>query len=318
MTADQLPLAGLRVVVTRSLEQSGSLAAAFAAAGARVEILPLLEVVPPADPAPVRRAAAELGRYDWLVFTSANAAAAFLPLVTAPWPQRLRVAAVGGATAAALRTHGIEPHLVPGAATPRPRRDLRSAAEATAGERGAAVPGERGAAVPGEPGAAPAGARAEAEAAARGAADAGEPGAASAKGLLAALAPRLRRGDKVLLPQAADARPLLARGLAAAGAKASAVVAYDKRLPAEAPRRAAELFVGSRLGWVTFTSPRIVRHFVALLAADWPRRRGELAAASIGGVTSDELRRHGVEPAAQAASPGDAALIAAVIQAVAR
>ena len=310
MTADQLPLAGLRVVVTRSLEQSGSLAAAFAAAGARVEILPLLEVVPPADPAPVRRAAAELGRYDWLVFTSANAAAAFLPLVTAPWPQRLRVAAVGGATAAALRTHGIEPHLVPGAATPRPRRDLRSAAEATAGERGAAVPGE--------PGAAPAGARAEAEAAARGAADAGEPGAASAKGLLAALAPRLRRGDKVLLPQAADARPLLARGLAAAGAKASAVVAYDKRLPAEAPRRAAELFVGSRLGWVTFTSPRIVRHFVALLAADWPRRRGELAAASIGGVTSDELRRHGAEPAAQAASPGDAALIAAVIQAVAR
>jgi uroporphyrinogen-III synthase len=302
MTAGLLPLAGVRVVVTRSLPQSGSLAAAFAAAGARVEILPLLEVVPPADPEPVRRAATELGRYDWLVFTSANAAAAFLPLVVAPWPPRLRVAAVGATTAAALRAHGIEPHLVPGTATPGPRRDPRSSAETATGARSDADAAARGEAEAGEPDAAAA----------------GESGAASAEGLLAALAPRLRRGDRVLLPQAADARPLLARGLAAAGAEASAVVAYDKRLPAEAPRRAAELFAGSRLGWVTFTSPRIVRHFVALLAADWPRRRGELAAASIGGVTSDELRRHGVEPAAQAARPGDAALIAAVIEAVAR
>jgi uroporphyrinogen-III synthase len=54
-------------------------------------------------------------------------------------------------------------------------------------------------------------------------------------------------------PQAADARPLLATGLAAAGAEAVVVVAYDKRLPD------AALFAGTPLGWVTFTSPRIVR-----------------------------------------------------------
>ena len=63
---------------------------------------------------------------------------------------------------------------------------------------------------------------------------------------------------------------------------------------------------------MTFTSPRIVRHFAALFGADWERRRGELRAASIGPVTSAELRRRGVEPAAEADRPLDEALVAAV------
>ena len=73
------PLAGLRIVITRAAHQSEGLAAAFAAAGARVELLPLLEVVPPADPGPLERAAAEIARFDWLVLTSANAVEALLP-----------------------------------------------------------------------------------------------------------------------------------------------------------------------------------------------------------------------------------------------
>src|SRR5213076_1720918 len=59
-------LAGLRVVVTRAEHQSEGLAAAFERAGARVELLPLLEVVPPADPRPLARAAGDLASYDWL------------------------------------------------------------------------------------------------------------------------------------------------------------------------------------------------------------------------------------------------------------
>jgi uroporphyrinogen-III synthase len=66
---------------------------------------------------------------------------------------------------------------------------------------------------------------------------------------------------------------------------------------------------------VTFTSPRIVRHFAELFGADWERRRGELRAASIGPVTSAELRRRGVEPAAEAARPGDEEMVAAVARA---
>jgi len=243
----------LRIVITRSEHQSDHLAAAFAAAGARVELLPLLEVVPPADPRPLERAATELALYDWLVFTSANAVEAFLPLTGGALPARVRIAVVGPATAEALRGFEIEPHL--------------------------------------------------------------EAGKADAEGLIADLAPYVARRRRVLLPQASDARPTLAEGLAAAGAEAVTIVAYDKRLPPDAPRRAAELFDAEPLGWVTFTSPRIVRHFAGLFGNDWERRRGELRAVSIGPVTSAELRRLGVEPAAEAERPGDEEMVAAVVRA---
>jgi uroporphyrinogen-III synthase len=241
------PLPNLRVVVTRAKHQSENLAAAFVRAGARVELLPLLAVVPPADPRPLQAAAAEASRYDWIVFSSANAVEAFFPWVSGPLAAG--IAAVGPATAAALRAAGIEPRLI----------------------------AER----------------------------------SDAEGLVAELAP-LVAGRRVLLPQAADARPALLSGLTAAGAAVTAVVAYDKRLPAEAAARAAELFAAQPLGWVTFTSPRIVRHFRELFGAEWERRRGELRAVSIGPVTSAELRRHGVEPAAEARRPGDEEMVAAL------
>lgn len=250
------PLSGLRVVVTRAEHQADGTVAAFEGAGAHVELLPLLEVVPPADPRALERAASELALYDWLVFTSSNAVESFLPLTGGSLPHRLRVAVVGPATAEALRSFEIEPNLLAKKA--------------------------------------------------------------DAEGLVADLAPYVSRRQRVLLPQAADARPALSEGLAAAGAEVVAVVAYDKRLPPDAPRRAAELFSASPLGWVTFTSPRIVRHFAGLFGADWERRRGELRAASIGPVTSAELRQQGVEPAAEADRPGDEGLVEAVVKAAVR
>lgn len=246
------PLTGVRVVVTRAEHQAESFAAAFEAAGAAVEILPLLEIVPPADPRPLERAATELALYDWLVFTSANAVDAFLPLTGGAIPNRLKIAVVGPATAEALRAYEIEPHL--------------------------------------------------------------EARRADAEGLVADLAPHVGRRRRILLPQAADARPALADGLSRAGAEAVAVVAYDKRLPPEAPHRAAELFSPPPIGWVTFTSPRIVRHFAEIFGTAWERRRGELLAASIGPVTSAELRNQGVEPAAEATRPGYEGLVVAVAE----
>jgi uroporphyrinogen-III synthase len=239
-----------RVVVTRAEHQSEALAAAFEAAGFQVELLPLLEVVPPPDPRPLERAASELALYEWIVFTSTNAVEAFLPLAGGALPSRLHVAAVGPATAEALRGWEVEPHLV--------------AAKS------------------------------------------------DAEGLLAELAPRVDRRRRVLLPQASDARPTLQEGLLKAGADPVAVVAYDKQMPEDAPRRAAELFA-KEIGWVTFTSPRIARCFAELFGADWERRRSELRAASIGPVTTAELRRLGVEPAAEAASPSDQALVDSVL-----
>jgi uroporphyrinogen-III synthase len=247
----KLPLSGVRVVVTRAEHQADSFAAAFEAAGATVEILPLLEIVPPADPRPLERAASELALYDWLVFTSANAVDAFMPLTGGAVPGRLKIAVVGPATAEALRAYEIEPHM--------------------------------------------------------------EARRADAEGLVADLAPRVGRRRRVLLPQAADARATLVDGLSYAGAEAVAVVAYDKRLPPEALCRAAELFSPPPIGWVTFTSPRIVRHFAELFGTAWGRRRGELLAASIGPVTSAELRGQGVEPAAESERPGYEGLVEAVV-----
>jgi uroporphyrinogen-III synthase len=245
----------VRVIVTRAAHQAEGIAAAFREAGATVEHLPLLEMIPPADPRPLERAASELALYDWLVFTSSNAVDAFLPLTGGALPPRLRVAVVGPATADSLRTYGIEPHLTA----------LRPDAE----------------------------------------------------GLLNDLAPRVGRSRRVLLPQAADARPTLAEGLSRAGADAVAVIAYDKGMPPDAPERAARLFADTPIGWVTFTSPRIVHHFVELFGPDWEKRRPELRAASIGPVTTAELRRQGVERITEAAAPGEEELVEAVMREVA-
>ena len=137
-------------------------------------------------------------------------------------------------------------------------------------------------------------------------------GTSQAEGVLAELLPRLLPAARVLLPQAADARPVLRDGLRAAGASVEAVAAYAKGLPAEAPRRAEAIFGSGPLGWVTFTSPSVVRAFAALFGDGWPERRSTLLAASIGPVTSEALRACGVTPAAEAPRPGDGELAAAI------
>lgn len=139
----------------------------------------------------------------------------------------------------------------------------------------------------------------------------------SGEGLARELAAREElAGVRVLLPLAGDARRELAAGLRAAGVEVTTVVAYEKRVAAGAGERTAALFpAGAPLGWVTFTSPRLARTFAELVdrhAGGWEARRATLLAASIGPTTSAELRRLGVEPAAEAAAPKDEALVAAV------
>ncbi len=244
-------LAGERVVVTRAAHQAAGLSAAFEAAGATVVRLPLIELVPPADEGALEQETRNAPGYDWLVFTSANAVETFLRLSEAA-DRMPPCAAVGPATAAALRRLGVEPAL--------------------------------------------------------------EAARSRAEGLLEALRPRLRSRARVLVPQAEDARPDLVAGLGAAGVRVPAVVAYRKRLPAAATAAARSIFASS-IGWVTCTSPRIARHLARLLDDEWPRRRGELRAISIGPVTSAELRRLGVEPAAEAATPSNRGLVEATLEA---
>ncbi|MDX1631108.1 MAG: uroporphyrinogen-III synthase [Thermoanaerobaculia bacterium] len=143
-----------------------------------------------------------------------------------------------------------------------------------------------------------------------------DPRLSRAEGLLELLKTRFPDGARVFLPQAADARPVLARGLGKAGFEVTAVTAYDTRLPASARDEHQRLFGDEPYGWVTFTSPRIARHFRRLADDDWERRREGLLAASIGPITSEALRELGVEPAAEATTPGEEALVDAIGRAV--
>jgi uroporphyrinogen III methyltransferase/synthase len=112
------PLWGKTVVVTRTREQASRLVILLAAAGARCLSVPTLEIVPPEDFGPLDAALGRLPRYDWLIFTSANGVAAFMTRlfgsgkdVRALGPVRL--AAIGPATAQALREYGLMADLVP-------------------------------------------------------------------------------------------------------------------------------------------------------------------------------------------------------------
>jgi uroporphyrinogen-III synthase len=72
-------------------------------------VVPLIAIEPLLDGAELRRLV-EVGDHDWIVFTSANAVRAVGLL---PGRVRARSAAVGPATAGALRELGVEPALVP-------------------------------------------------------------------------------------------------------------------------------------------------------------------------------------------------------------
>jgi uroporphyrinogen-III synthase len=95
-------LAGLRVMLTRPAQARDQIADALRAAGADVDVVPLIRIVPPRDEAALRSAAAAADMADWIVFTSANGVAGFARARREPLGIRTRIAAVGPATATAI------------------------------------------------------------------------------------------------------------------------------------------------------------------------------------------------------------------------
>ena len=113
-----LPLAGRRVLVTRAAHQAGKLSEGLRALGAEPVEVPVLEIRPPASFEPLDAALHQLDRYDWLILTSANALRALVERAAAlgialSQPARLKVAAVGDATASAARKAGLQVAFVP-------------------------------------------------------------------------------------------------------------------------------------------------------------------------------------------------------------
>jgi uroporphyrinogen III methyltransferase/synthase len=112
-----LPLSGKTVVVTRAAAQASPLAQRLRQLGARALEVPTIALAPPADGGRALLAALEAlaqGSYPWTVFSSANAVERFFEHV--PDTRLLgttKVAAVGPATAGALRAYRVVADLVP-------------------------------------------------------------------------------------------------------------------------------------------------------------------------------------------------------------
>lgn len=106
------PLQGRRVVVTRPRDQSGPLVEGLEQLGAIVTVVPLVDIRPVEDTRALDAAIEEIADYDWIVFTSANGVAAVGSRLHGPLEWVL-IAAVGPATADAVRALGSEPSFIP-------------------------------------------------------------------------------------------------------------------------------------------------------------------------------------------------------------
>jgi uroporphyrinogen III methyltransferase/synthase len=115
---DTNPLFGKRVLVTRALADAGDFAERLWEIGAEPLIAPTIRIGPPGEAGPARAAAAALGGYDWVVFTSRNGVDACFALLAEENADArrfgaARVAAIGPKTADRLRSFGIRPDFIP-------------------------------------------------------------------------------------------------------------------------------------------------------------------------------------------------------------
>lgn len=115
---DARPLFGKRILVTRLREQAAELVELVEAQGAEAIEAPMIRIVPPEDYGPLDEACAGIDRFDWIVFSSANAVDACLArLLASPRDLRalggVKLCAVGPATAERLSKSGLKVDLVP-------------------------------------------------------------------------------------------------------------------------------------------------------------------------------------------------------------
>jgi uroporphyrinogen III methyltransferase/synthase len=250
------PLAGKRVLVTRTRTQASALSDLLRRRGAVPVELAALEVRPSSDEKAVSAVIAALaaGDYDWCLFTSANAVEFLRRAVAAAGRDArifagCRLAAIGSATATALEKVGLRPDL--------------TAADFTS------------------------------------------------EGLLAALAERQVEGARVLLPSAADSRPVLAEGLRSLGAAVHDLVLYETNVPGAVDPRVQAMVRAGEIDVATFASSSAVRHLAALLGEDFARLK-DAVVACIGPVTAATARQLGLTVHVQPAEHTLPALVEAL------
>jgi uroporphyrinogen III methyltransferase/synthase len=130
-----------------------------------------------------------------------------------------------------------------------------------------------------------------------------------AESLVAAFASEDLDWKRILLPRAAVARDVVPLELKRRGAHVDVVEAYRTVMPEDAPDRAREA-LARKPHWITFTSSSTVTNFIQ--AAGKEALDG-VKIASIGPVTSDTIRAHGLEVHAEAKPHTTAGLIQAIL-----
>ena len=112
------PLAGRRIVITRPRDQIGQFRRLLEEAGGEVLEIPTIRIDPPESWGPLDHAISRLDEFQWVIFTSVNGVQNFRQRMGTNGMDlsalaRYRVAAIGPATAEALKELGILPDVVP-------------------------------------------------------------------------------------------------------------------------------------------------------------------------------------------------------------
>lgn len=114
---ENLPLFGKRVVVTRARNQASEVSAKLRALGAEPIEIPTIALEPLDDYSAADAAIDQLARYNWIVFTSANAVEFFMDrLFHSPHDLRdlqAKICAIGPATGAVLAALHLKVDLIP-------------------------------------------------------------------------------------------------------------------------------------------------------------------------------------------------------------
>ena len=112
-----MSLQGKKILVTRPLHQSGQLANLLRKEGAEPVELPLIRICPPDSWKDFDNAFQDLGKFEYLLFASANAVDTTVDRAkqTGVFAQikQIKVACVGAATADSLKEHDLDVSIIP-------------------------------------------------------------------------------------------------------------------------------------------------------------------------------------------------------------
>src|SRR5437763_1086886 len=115
---ERRPLAGKRIVVTRTRQQAGALTAQLRALGADVFELPTIRIEPPTDLREFAELVQDAHQYDWIALTSPNGVDAFFQIFCKLYDDAreigaAKIAAIGPATAQRVRDFHLHVDLQP-------------------------------------------------------------------------------------------------------------------------------------------------------------------------------------------------------------